>query len=166
MQPGKMLFTCGSLLIEMNRAEEAIEPLEMLTDLDPVCPKYLFELGEAYKRTGRIRDAFDTAMWSLSCAANRTDLARGYRDLAYCLTETGGYEDALMLYMLSLRYQASNHAEAEIVWIRRKTGISLDGFNDESIRQRCEELDIPLGISETDQQNIDFLKTLDQSNGD
>ena len=41
----------------MNRSGEALDPLLMLNDLDPVCPRYLFEMGEAYKRTGMTDEA-------------------------------------------------------------------------------------------------------------
>ena len=162
MHPAPMLYTLGSLLIEMNRAEEAKEPLEMLFSLDPVCPKYIFELGEAYKRTGQFQDAYNNAMWVLQCASNRPELARAYRDLAFSLSESGAFEDAVILYMLSLHYQASRHAETEIAWIRTKTGISVDGYNFDTITNRCRELNIPIGISETVQQNIDFLQMMSE----
>lgn len=160
MHPGKILYTCGSLLIEMNRAEEAMEVLETLLDLDPVCPKYLCELGEAYKRTGRIRDAYDIAKWALLCASDRAELARCYRDLGYCFSETGAFEDAMMLYMLSLRFQSSRLAEAEITWIQKRAGIKPDQFPYKKIIQRCEELEIPVGLSETVKDNIAFLDML------
>ena len=160
MHPGRILYTCGSLLIEMNRAEEALEPLELLSDLDPVCPKYLFELGEAYKRTGQIKEAHDTAMWALACASTREELARGYRDLAWCMSESGAYEDSVMLYLLSLRRQSSRLAEAEVTWIRKKTGISPEDYDEDRIFERCRELKIPLEISETVRNNMELLDFL------
>lgn len=164
MHPAQILYTLGSLLIEMNRPEEAKEPLERLLSLDPVCPKYIFELGEAYKRTGQFQDAYNNAIWALQCVSNRMELARAYRDMAFCLSESGAYEDAVMLYHQSLRYFSSRHAEAEIAWIRRNTGVSLDGYNDETIMNRCRELNIPVGISETVQRNIDLLKLIGEMN--
>ena len=164
MHPASMLYTLGTLLIEMGRPEEAKEPLKMLMNFDPVCPRYLFELGEAYKRTGQLQDAWNTALWALQCVSNRSELARVYRDLAFCLSETGQYEDSAALYHLSLHYQSSRHAEAEIAWIRRKSGIALDGFNFETISNRCNELNIPVGISETVQRNIEFLQMIEGTN--
>ena len=163
MHPAHMLYTLGSLLIEMGQAEEAVEPLGMLLALDPVCPKYLFELGEAYKRTGQMQEAYDNAKWALMCASNRSELARAYRDLAFCFSETGAYEDAVMLNLLSLQYQSSRHAEAEIAWIHKQSGISSEGFSYETITERCRELNIPVGISETVQQNIDFLQMIGET---
>lgn len=160
MHPAKMLYTCGSLLIEMGRAEEALEPLLMLLDFDPVCPKYLFEYGEACKRTGRLEEAYSAAVRALYSASNRAELARAYRDIGYCMTETGLYEDAVMLYLLSLSFQSSPHAEAEIAWIRKKFGIASEAYSREALLQRCDELGIPVGINETVQQNIDFLNDL------
>ena len=160
MHPGRILYTCGSLLIEMDRADEAIQPLEMLVSLDPVCPKYLFELGEAYKRCGRIRDAYDTALYSIHYASNRAELARGYRDLAYCLCESENFEDAVMLYLLSLRYQSSRRAEAELQWIRKKSGISAENYDEEMILQCCSRLEIPVGISEIVRKNMELLDIL------
>ena len=145
----------------MNRPEEAVEILQRLLTYDPVCPRFLFEMGEAYKRTGQLKEAVQTALWALSCASKREELARAYRDIAYCLTETEEYEDAVMLYMLSLRYQASRHAEAEIAWIQKKSGVSALGYNSETIRKRCAELNIPIGINETVKQNIELLNLMD-----
>ena len=162
MHPAHMLFTTGSLLIEMNRPEEAVEILQRLIEYDPVCPRFLFEMGEAYKRTEQLKEAVQTALWALSCASKPEELARAYRDIAYCLSETGEYEDAVMLYMLSLRYQASRHAEAEIAWIQKKSGVSALGYNSETIRKRCAELNIPIGIDDTVKRNIELLKLLDQ----
>lgn len=160
MKPGPMLFTYGNLLIEMGKPDEALEPLELLALLNPVCMKYIFELGEAYKRTGQWEKAFNNALWGLSCATNRAELARCYRDMAYCLSEAGNYQDSVMLYMLSLHYQPSRQAEMEIAWLRRKYGVSPDGCNMDAIVERCNEVDIPIGISETVKRNIDFLETL------
>lgn len=160
MHPGQILYTCGHLLIEMGRPEEALDVLNLLCSFDPVCPKYLFELSEAYKRTGQLQDAYNTSAWALSCAADRKELARAYRDLAYCLTENGDYEDAILLYHLSQRFHATRQAEAELVWIKKKTGLTVDSFNEQAIQQRCEELNIPVGISETVRMNIDFLNTI------
>lgn len=165
LKPGRILYTLGSLLIEMNRAEEALEPLQLLLSYDPVCPKYLIEMGEAYKRTGKFRDAYINAMWTLNCASNDEELSRCYRDLGYCMTEMGAFEDAVMLYLLSLRYQSTRHAQAEIAWIRKKTGISSKDFSEEMILKRCEELEIPVGISETVRNNIEFLKTIQLDDG-
>ena len=103
LQPGALLYLYGSLLIQLDRAEEAVEPLLRLVSLDPVCPKYLFELGEAYKRTGQLDDAYQAALLALHCAADGAELARAYRDIAFCLFETGVPEDAAALYRLSLR---------------------------------------------------------------
>ena len=160
MRPGRILYTCGNLFIEMGEAEQAIEPLQMLLDCDPVCPQYLFELGEAYKRTGRLQDAYNTAKWSLHCASNREELARGYRDIAYCFSETGSYEDAVMLYLLSLRFHASRQAEAEIAWIQKQSGVAAENFHEEDILQRCKELDIPTGLSEVVENNLALLDML------
>ena len=160
MRPARILFTCGSLLIEMGRSEEALDPLKMLVSFDPVCPKYLFELGEAYKRMGELRDALENAVWALSCASTNDELARCYRDIGYCLSENGEYEDAMMFYMLSLHYKPSKQADMEIAWIQKKTGIKPNLFDIQKIMERCKELDIPVGVSETVQSNIDFLKLI------
>lgn len=160
MHPAPILYTCGSLLIEMEHAEEARDVLELLCDLDPVSPKYLFELSEAYKRTGQLQDAYDTSLWALKCATDRSELSRGYRDLAYCLTEVKQFEDAVMLYLLSQRYQATRQAEAEIIWIKKNTGLTVDGYNEQAITERCKELNIPVGISETVRMNMDFLNMI------
>ena len=163
MHPGPILFTYGSLLIEMGEPEDAIEPLDMAVSLDPVCPKYLFELGDAYKRVGNMEEAFNTALWTLNCATNNEELARCYRDMAFCLSEAGNQEDALMLYMLSLHFQQSPQAETEIAWIQKNYGITPKSYNYESIVERCKEVEIPVGISETVKRNQELLTILSET---
>ena len=160
MHPGPILFTYGNLLIEMGEPEDAIEPLDMAVSLNPVCPKYLFELGEAYKRVGNMEEAFNTALWTLNCATNNEELARCYRDMAFCLSEAGNQDDALMLYMLSLHFQPSPQAETEIVWIQKNYGITPKEYNYETIVKRCNEVEIPVGISETVKRNQELLEIL------
>ena len=159
MHPAEILFTCGRLLIEMNRSGEALDPLLMLNDLDPVCPRYLFELGEAYKRTGMPDEAWDTAQWALCCASDPKDLARAYRDLGYCLCESGSYRDAEIMYLLSLRFHSTRQAETEIFWIRKNAGISPETISDEMITARCAELDVPIGISDTVREIMAYIKS-------
>lgn len=160
MKPARLLFAYGSMLIELGRPAKALEPLKNLLDYDPVCPKYLFEYGEALKRCGRIRDAYENALWALSCASDRAELARCYRDMAFCLSEMDSFEDSMILYLLSLRFQTSRQAETEIVWLQKRAGIVPDDYDMDTIRKRCEEMGIPIGISKTVQSNIEFLKSI------
>lgn len=160
MKPGKYLYAYGSLLIETGQAGEALKPLERLVSLDPVCPKYLFELGEAYKRTGRLRDAFETAQWALSCASSHEEAARCYRDMAYCLAESGEYEDAALLCQLSLKFRASPRAEEELTWIAAKTGRPRQELGEEELLARCGRLGIPVGLSETVLENLKILQDM------
>ena len=160
LHPARILFTLGSLLIEMGRPDEALEPLQMLLVYDPVCPKYLFELGDAYKRVGMVHDAYSSASWALSFAANDEELARCYRDLGYCLAEMGSYEDAAMLNLLSLRYRLSRHAQEELDWLRKNHGVSADNFSEEMIRSRCGELGIQIGMSDVMRIIVSTLEKL------
>ena len=58
------------------------------------------------------------------------------------------------------------HGDAEpFAWIQRKSGITPDRFNDEKIRQRCEELEVQIGLSETVRSNIALLKKVAGSGG-
>ena len=166
LKPGPILYTYGSLLIEMGYPEEAVDPLEMLFLLDPVCPKYMFELGEAYKRTERYEEAFNNALWCLNCATTNAELARCYRDMAYCLSEADNQEDAMMLYMLSLHFQSSRHAEAEIAWIRKNYNIDPEPWTMDRIRERCKEVEIPVGISEGVKRNSELLDLLNTAQDD
>ena len=161
MHPGELFFTYACLLVELGRLEEARETLEKLMVFDPVCPKYLFELTDVYKRSGGIQDAFSTALWALQCVSNDPDAARCYRDLGYCLAETGAYAEAAALYQLSIRFQPSPQAEAELRWIAEKSGTPVAGFGEAELQRRCEELGIPVGLSETVKRNMELLDSID-----
>lgn len=166
LQPGKMLFTYGSLLIETGRADEALVPLKFLVSLDPVCPKYLFELGEAYKRTGDFQEAYGIAKEALLFASNEKELARCYRDMGFCLSEMGDPENAAALYLLSLRFDDTKQAKTELAWLSQNFAISLYDYKEEEIGRRCEELDIPTGISEVVRNNLELLAMLNRSGDD
>lgn len=159
-QPAELLYTYGSLLIAMGHAEEALEPLTQLISLDPVSPRYLFELGEAYKRSGDYQSAYETALLALACAANKEELARCYRDMAFCLSESEAYLDALSLYKLSFRYQASQQAEDEMAWISRKTGLSPSACGEKEISACCARRGISAAMSQTVRENIALLEQL------
>lgn len=160
LHPAELLFTYGSLLISMGRAEEAIEPLTRLMTLDPVSPRYLFELGEAYKRIGDFQSAYGTAQLALACAADNEELARCFRDMAYCLSESEAYPDAICLYKLSLRFAESPLAESELSWIESKTGLSPEDCGEEEIAAFCEQNDIPTDISQTVKENLEMLRLM------
>lgn len=159
LKPGKYLYAYGSLLVELGRAEEAIDPLELLLSFDPVCPKYLFELGEAYKRSGRLQDAFNTSLWAVSCASNHAEIARCYRDMAFCLSESASYEDAALLYQLSLGFQSSPRVEVELFWIAEKTGITPVKYSKDELLARCEMLGVPVGFSKIVLDNLKLLES-------
>ena len=160
MQPGQMLYLYGSLLIEANRPGDALEPLTLLVSLDPVSPKYLFELGEAYKRTGDFEKAYDLAKTACSFAANDRELARCYRDLGFCLSEQKDYENAAALYLLSLDYADTKQAKSELGWLSQNHGITLYDYGEDTVQHRCEALDIPVGISQLVKNNLALMELL------
>ena len=125
-----------------------------------MCPKYLFELGDACKRVGDFEEAFSTALWALECVSTDADAARCYRDLGYCMAEAGEFENAALLYQLSIRFQPSPMAEAELRWIGEMSGALPVRYGEDELLRRCEALGVPTGLSETVQKNLRLLKTL------
>jgi len=160
LRPGKLLYTYACLLIERGLPDEALETLQKLIGLDPVCPEYLFELGEAYKRVGAFEEAYQTALWALECASTDAQAARCCRDLGYCLAETGAFEDASAIYQLSIRFQPSAQAEAELRWIGEQNGAPPVRYGDTELLQRCGRLGVPTGLSETVKRNLALLDSL------
>lgn len=165
LRPADVLFTAGSLLIELGREEEAVPVLEQLFTLDPVCPVYLFELGEAYKRTGRMEEAMRLARLSMYCARTEEELARAYRDLAYCLGETGPKEDAMMLYTFSLTLEDALQARSELEYLSEVSGLSLKDLTREKAKDRVREMGLPETISAAVLRNIAILNALQPEEG-
>lgn len=159
LRPAASLYRYGHLLLGMRQYEEALEPLSMLVSLDPVCPEYMFELCEAYMQTGNLSDAYDGARWSLECASTPEQMAACYRIMAYCLVKSEEYRDAIALYKLSLRFQSSPVAEAELARARKRSGI-FGGDNEPDSAECCERLGIPVEISETVRLNQKLLNPL------
>ena len=159
LHPASSLYRYGHMLLAMGLYEEAHELLSLLVSLDPVCPKYMLELCEVYKKTGNLSDAYDGALWTLECAATSEQMAACYRLIAYCLEKNGEYQDAIAIYKLSLSFQSSPAAEAELAGIRKKNG-SLTGDSEPDIAECCERLGIPMEISENVRMNQMLLKPL------
>ncbi len=157
LQPGKCLYAYGSLLLEVGRVDEAVRVLEELLAFDPVSPRYLLELGEAYKRIGDLEQANNAIRWAFRCAANDAELARCYRALAFCLSEAGAYADAAALYWLSLDRQPSAHAETELAWISMRTGTPVARPSERELVECCARLEVPMELDQTVLEDLKLL---------
>ena len=159
LKPASILYTCGTLLVEYGQTKEALEVLNDLIMLDPVCPMYLFELTDCHKRLGNWEKAMSISRFALLCASTEEEFARCCRDIAFCLGETGEAEAAIMLYLFSLTHEDSEHAKNEIIYLGNTYNISPESIMELSMSEVLQELEIPEGICETVIESQKLLET-------
>ena len=160
LRPARLLRTYGEVLSELERHHEAAMILERLTALDPVCPEYLCALADAYLCTDRAESAWETACWALLCASTHEEAAQCYLLLALCRGEEEDWENAAVLLKKSLRVYPTEDGEEILADIEAQAGQRFE-FTDEEINRRCEAMEVPIGRSETVEQNLAFLEQID-----
>lgn len=137
----------GILLFDLNRNEDALRALEKALKWNPVSVQILFERGQNLMRLGR-RDAYETAVREIFKVAFRPkDLAQCYRGLGFLYTEQEKYELAACCEIMSLQYENSDKAQAELCFIYDKLGCRYEPTVDR-LRKCFEENKIPLGPDE------------------
>jgi len=146
---GEIYFSCGNILFEIKKFNEAKIYLEKAVGYNPINTKYLFELGEIYKMR---------KVWDIFLRINRNCLkfaytgkaiARCYRNFGYYFFEEEKYDVAAALYYLSIFFDREDMvAHAELNFITNKTGIGAECPDLKSIKKMLKENDIQFGAND------------------
>lgn len=159
LRPARLLQTYGEALMQLEQFDKAVQILEGLVALDPVCPERLCMLAEAYLTVGQTQDAWDSLCWALLCASEPEEAARCYLLLAACLIRDGNPADAVVLLQKSLRVGPSPEAEEALAELAKQMG-TIPAHSADELNRRCGELDVPTGRSEIVEQNLAFLQAV------
>lgn len=123
-------YSLGALLIECNYINEAIKYLEKAYALAPYSPVVALEYIEGLKSIGDYEKAKQVIKETLPVTYELNHIAHFIRDLGFIAIEEEEYGNALLFYLLSLKYADSPVAEQEIDYINYKA-TKLDPYSEE-----------------------------------
>lgn len=91
----KALFGFSVLALQSQRYQLAVELLNRVVEVEPDNATYYSNLGEAYRRLGRRREAANSLLQALS---HKPDFAEGFFNLALVLQDNGEMNGALVYF--------------------------------------------------------------------
>ena len=135
----------GSLLLELNRYEEAEWALRKGMKWNPINAKIAFEHAETYKVRGMFDEFYNATKDIYKIAFHSDYLARYYRNLGYYFIEKNEMQLAVYCYLFSLNFEESERVQSEIYYISQMDRtINLD-INLDMIQNAFTTHGIPFG---------------------
>ena len=135
----------GTLLVEMNRLDEAQEALKKALHWNPANTNIAFEYAETYKMKGDIESFFHITVMTFQYAFRPNQVARCYRNLGYYFIEKRLWKEATACFMMSLEFEKdSKSAMSELFYIHEKAG-DVEQPDMEDIRKFAEKYGFPVG---------------------
>lgn len=141
----KIYMQYGSLLIDLDRWEDAQKALEKAREWNPASAYIIFELCETYKHLGQLDLYFETIKDSFKYCFEPGTVARAYRALGWYFTEKEMYEEAAAVYILSLQYEHSDFVTSEMYYITQKSGKDVPKPGIEDIKRIGEKYGFTVG---------------------
>lgn len=169
---GSAFSICGSVLIDLNRAESARLALGKAMLWEPMNVSLAFEYAETYKLQGNMDKFLQTTKKIYEIIYKKTDLARFYRNIGYYFIEKKLWVEAMGSFILSLNFDTESPvASGEMAYIEEKAGRKVEWPKIEEIKDICQKYDIPFGANTNvaaiayrygkyllDKKNFDYAK--------
>ena len=141
----KIYTQYGSLLIDLERWDDAQKALEKAREWDPASAYVIFELCETYKHKKQLDLYFDTMKDAFKYAYEPKTVARCYRNLGWYFVEKELYDEAMAVYVMSLQYEQSDFVGSEMYYISQKTGKTVSQPTLEDIKKVADKYGFPVG---------------------
>lgn len=138
----------GSLLIDLERWDDAQMALEKARKWNPASAYIIFELCETYKHKNQLQLYFDTVKEAFKFAYEPKTVARCYRNLGWYFVEKELYDEAITVYVMSLQFEKSDFVSSEMFYISQKTGKQVSQPTLEDIKKVAEKYGFPVGAHE------------------
>lgn len=139
----------GSLLVELERFEEANNTLKKALKWNPVNMGIRNEYMETLKRMGRLEEYFEMTVESFKYAFRSKDIGRCYRNLGWYFVEKKMYKEAIGVYIMSTHYDRdSNTAQGELYYIQQMDASAKEPTIDE-LNAIAEKNGFPMGPDKT-----------------
>lgn len=135
----------GSLLIDLERWDDAQKALEKAREWNPASAYVIFELCETYKHKNQLQLYFDTVKEAFKFAYEPKTVARCFRNLGWYFVEKELYDEAIAVYVMSLQFEKSDFVSSEMFYISQKTGKQVSQPTLDDIKKVAEKYGFPLG---------------------
>ena len=113
----------GSLLMELNRLDEAREALQKGLRWSPLNFQIMSEYIETFKMEGDMDKFFEKTVEAFKIAIHAPAVARCFRNLGYYFVEKKLYSEAIAAYLLSTRFEKdSKQVQSELYYINQVAG--------------------------------------------
>ena len=142
-------YVHAKVLHGLNKFEEEENVLGKARKWNPVSSRIVVQYLENLKARGGLDDLYLIAKDVLMYTFRKKDLAAEYRNLGYYFFETKKYKEAVVAYVLSLRYDNdSDEAISELYYINQESGISAEQISEEDIIEVARNNDFAPGVSQ------------------
>ena len=139
-----MYLTYGSLLVEMQRIEEAADALFNAMKWNPAYVKIAFEYAETFKMRGMLEEFKDITKNAFKYAYRPEDIARCYRNMSFYFVEVKDYDTAVCCLLFSMQYEKSQMVNSELYYISQVTG-KMYQPSEEELSKHFKDNEIPFG---------------------
>lgn len=112
----------GSLLVEMQRLDDARDVLQKGLRWNPVDFSLTSEYIETFKMRKELEPFFTKTLEAFKIAFRPEDVARCFRNLGYYFVEKELYQEAVTAYLLSNHFEKNTMVQSELYYIEQKTG--------------------------------------------
>ena len=136
----------GSVLIDLNRIEDAQKVFKEGLKWNPVSFALNSEYIETFKAIGQIDKYFELSLEAFKIAFRPYQIARCYRNLGYYFIEKELYKEAMGCYILSTFLdKESDQAQSEMYYIHTKTGGTVKEPTMDEITSYAQKYSFPIG---------------------
>ena len=143
----EMYLLYGSLLIELNRIEDATEVLAKAKRWNPAYARLAFEHAESYKMRGMLDEFAKLTKETFKYAYYPKDLARCYRNMAFYLVEKKEYKAAVCCLLFANQFDKTDVGNSELYYISQEMGEVYNPTQGDLVNY-FEENEIPYGPEE------------------
>lgn len=140
-----LYYELGVALFELERYDEAKAAYEQAVALNPVSPLPHYELIQIAKKRDDIATIRDTLAKVHHYLFTRPQLARFYREQSHLATLEEKYDLAVTLVYISIDYEDSPMARAQLNALAKRKGVDLSRPKTEVAKARLEAAQIPIG---------------------
>ena len=147
--PETLYYQCGVALLELGRYAEAKAEYMNALKLNPVSARTHFELITLAKMQKNYDEARRLLKEVYPCLFTRIMLARFYREHAGLALIDEKYDLARALIYLSLDYEDTPQARAQLNSLAKHRGVDLSKPSAEAVKQKLHEYDIPCGPAQS-----------------
>lgn len=143
--PFMIYYELGISLFESKKYDEAKEAYEKASRLNPVSPLPHYEIVQIAKIKDDKTLARETLLKAHHYLFTRPQLARFYREFAQLSISEGAYDLAATLAYISMDYEDSPKARAQLNALAKHKGTDLSRPKTEVAKSRLEAAGIPIG---------------------